>query len=365
LTATEQGSPDNIAYVTEFYHGVLRDLGEYEKAYEIFGLYIQMRDSLNVKEVEKAALRKQMEHDHDKELLALQKEQEKKEAVTRLIIISVSSGLVALAVFLFLLYKRFRTIREQSRIINAHNQRMEKELDFGRTVQMSMMPLTFPAFPKRKEIDIYAALYPAKELGGDFFFIQENKLCFAVGDVSDKGVPSALLMAVTKTLINSKALSIGSTGKMLTEVNNELGEDNESGMFVTLFVGILDTDTGELVYTNAGHNPSYLRRDDGNLERLDTRHGPVVGAMPDLIYKESRLQLHKGDIVLTYTDGVTEAMNADKNLFSKNRLERVLQNGNGQVTLEKLVKSLVSEVKDFEKGADQADDITVLSIQMR
>ena len=130
----------------------------YEKAYEIFGLYIQMRDSLNVKEVEKAALRKQMEHDHDKELLALQKEQEKKEAVTRLTIISVSSGLVALAVFLFLLYKRFRTIREQSRIINAHNQRMEKELDFGRTVQMSMMPLTFPAFPKRKEIDIYAAL---------------------------------------------------------------------------------------------------------------------------------------------------------------------------------------------------------------
>ena len=136
-------------------------------------------------------------------------------------------------------------------------------------------------------------------------------------------------------------------------------------MFVTLFLGILDTDTGELVYTNAGHNPPYLRRDDGKLERLDTRHGPVVGAMPDLTYQESQLQLHKGDIVLTYTDGVTEAMDPDGKLFSEERLKKVLHNGNGQVTMAKLVKSLVSEVKDFEKGADQADDITVLSVQMR
>ncbi|MCZ6521351.1 MAG: PP2C family protein-serine/threonine phosphatase [Bacteroidetes bacterium] len=241
---------------------------------------------------------------------------------------------------------------------------MEKELDFGRTVQMSMMPLTFPAFPKRKEIDIYAALYPAKELGGDFFdffFIGKNKLCFAIGDVSDKGVPAALQMAVTKTLINSKALSTMSAGKIITEVNDKLSENNESCMLVTLFLGILDTDTGDLVYTNAGHNPPYLRRDDGNLERLDTRHGPVIGAMPDLTYKESQL---RGDIVLTYTDGVTEAMDPDGNLFSEERLKKVLHNGNGQVTLGKLVKSLVSEVKDFEKGADQADDITVLSVQM-
>lgn len=197
------------------------------------------------------------------------------------------------------------------------------------------------------------------------FSSKENKFCFAIGDVSDKGVPSALLMAVTKTLINSKALSTLSTGKIITEVNDKLSENNESSMFVTLFLGILDTDTGELVYTNAGHNPPYLRRDDGNLERLDTRHGPVIGAMPDLTYQESQLQLHKGDIVLTYTDGVTEAMDPDGNLFSEERLKKLLHNGNGQVTLAKLVKSLVSEVKDFEKGADQADDITVLSVQMR
>jgi sigma-B regulation protein RsbU (phosphoserine phosphatase) len=227
-----------------------------------------------------------------------------------------------------------------------------------------MMPLTFPVFPDRKEIDIYAALYPATELGGDFFdffFTAKNKLCFVVGDVSGHGVASALQMAVSKTLINSKALTDSSTAAILTLVNDELSKNNDSSMFVTMFLGILDLETGALTYTNAGHNPPYIKRNNGSIERLDTLHGPVIGAVADLEYKESASKLLKNDAILLYTDGITEAMDTGKNLFTEKRLVEIISTQSK--SSKDVVQRTVKAVKEFENEAEQADDITILAIK--
>ena len=250
-------------------------------------------------------------------------------------------------------------------IIEAQKDRMEEELNVGRDIQMSMVPQKFPAFPDRKEFSIHAALHPAREVGGDFydfFFIDENRLCLCVGDVSGKGVPAALFMAVTRTLVKARASDDMSTASILTRINDEISRDNKAYMFVTLFVGILDTVTGEIVYTNAGHNPTLIRKADGSLERLDTLHGPVVGAREGLAYKEDRIRVGQDDIILMYTDGVTEARNPKKEFFEEQRLQDLLS-GNKFDSAEAAVDAAVSAVKQFEDGADQFDDITVLALQ--
>jgi sigma-B regulation protein RsbU (phosphoserine phosphatase) len=230
---------------------------------------------------------------------------------------------------------------------------------------MSMLPLIFPAFPDHREFSVYATLHPAREVGGDFYdfyFIDENRLCFCVGDVSGKGVPAALFMAVTKTLIKSRSSNDFSTASILSHVNNEMSRDNVSNMFVTIFICILDINTGELVYTNAGHNPAYLKRIDGNLERLDTLHGPIVGAVEKIEYKENKSKISCGDTILLYTDGVTEAMNEKKTLFTESRLVEFFSTYKSE-SVESLVDTLVKTVKKFEGKADQADDITVLAFK--
>jgi sigma-B regulation protein RsbU (phosphoserine phosphatase) len=250
-------------------------------------------------------------------------------------------------------------------IIEAQKDRMEEELNVGRDIQMSMVPQKFPPFPERDEFSIHAGLYPAREVGGDFydfFFIDENRLCVCIGDVSGKGVPAALFMAVTRTLIKARASDDTSTASILTRVNDEISRDNKAYMFVTIFTGILNIVTGELTYTNAGHNPTYIRKADGNLERLDTLHGPVVGAREGLAYKEDSVRIARGDILLMYTDGVTEARNPEKEFFEEQRLKDLLS-ANEFDSAEAVVQATVSGVKQFENGADQFDDITVMALQ--
>ena len=244
---------------------------------------------------------------------------------------------------------------------------MEDELNVGREIQMSMLPLTFPAFPEREEFDVFATLQPAREVGGDFydfFFIDENRFCVCVGDVSGKGVPAALFMAVTKTMLKSSTSMSGSTASIISKVNTEVSRENTESMFVTVFIGILDVRTGDFVYTNAGHNPPFLKRRDGSIERIGQRHGPVIGAVEDLEYKEDRLTLEPDDLLLLYTDGVTEAMNDRSELFEESRLVEVLRSP-GADTAELQVQASVDAVKTFEGAAEQADDITVLALRYR
>ncbi len=252
---------------------------------------------------------------------------------------------------------------EYLRRTRSAKDRMESELNIGRDIQMSMLPLSFPAFPERHDFDIYAALYPAQEVGGDFydlFLIDENHLCFCVGDVSGKGVPAALFMAVTKTLIKSRADTDMSPAKIVSHVNCEQSKGNDSCMFVTLFLAILDLPSGNMVYCNAGHNPPYLQRSSGELERLDARHGPVIGAVEDMGYDESSLQLQPGDLVYLYTDGITEAMNSNRDLYGEQRMVGQLE-GREFDSAAAAVTASVDDVWAFQGDAPQADDITVLA----
>ena len=250
-------------------------------------------------------------------------------------------------------------------IIKTQKDRMEAELNVGRDIQMSMMPQDFPRGPGCESISLHACLEAARELGGDFydfFFVDESRLCFCVGDVSGKGVPAALFMAVSRTLIRSAAESSQSTAAILTQVNDTLSTDNEGCMFVTLFVAICDIHSGAVTYTNAGHNPPYLIGENGSTVRLDNRHGPVAGAMNGISYREDVVVLKPGDTLLMFTDGVTEATNTSGELFSEARLVGLL----GQSALqevEPLLATILSSVHAFEGDAEQADDITVLALR--
>lgn len=243
--------------------------------------------------------------------------------------------------------------------------RMETELNIGRDIQMSMLPLEFPAFPDRSEFTVFAKLEPAREVGGDFydfFLIDDHHLCFCVGDVSDKGVPAALMMAVTTTLITSRATNDSSPASILTHVNDELCRRNESSMFVTLFVCILDLRSGEMQYTNAGHNPPYVKRRTGDVVKLDERHGPVAGALEGMAYGGDTITLEPGDRVLLFTDGVTEAMDPDHELYTEERLETLLDE-TGSTASEDLVGEVFASVKEHQGRAEQSDDITILSVR--
>ena len=243
-------------------------------------------------------------------------------------------------------------------IIKKHSERMEQELSVGHDIQMSMLPITFP---KKPEFALHACLQPAREVGGDFydfFFVDDDKICLVVGDVSGKGVPAALFMAVTKTMLKTQAADDPSPASIVTRVNDDLSADNPASMFVTLFIAIVDTRTGEFRYTNAGHNPPYVLRGD-TTECLNQRHGPVLGAVEGVAFRESTGSLHKDDTLLVFTDGVTEAMNTDDQLYTEARLEDLI--GGNTDGPDSLTRRIIDDVEKYATGAEQADDITILA----
>jgi sigma-B regulation protein RsbU (phosphoserine phosphatase) len=208
-------------------------------------------------------------------------------------------------------------------------------------------------------------MQPAREVGGDFYdyyFISPDEFCVCIGDVSDKGVASALFMAVTKTLIKSRASDDDSPASVLTWVNNALSVDNESCMFVTLFLGICNIRTGEFHYCNAGHNPPYIKRVGGNVECINDLHGPVAGAMEGIAYKQDKLQLQKGDLLFMFTDGVSEAMDVNGKFFEDKRIVEQLSALESNDP-EDAVNGMTVSVAAFVGEAPQSDDITVLVLR--
>jgi len=249
--------------------------------------------------------------------------------------------------------------------IKAQNERMEAELNLGRDIQMNMMPRDFPDISRNERFSLYARLEAAHELGGDFydfFYLDDDRLCFCVGDVSGKGVPAALFMAVSKTLVRSAARRTTSTAAILNRVNDNLSADNDGCMFVTLFLAVCDLRSGVVRCTNAGHNPPCVIGMHGDIRRLDARHGPVAGALEGIVYREQQVRLEPGETLLLFTDGVTEAASETGELFSGARLENHLQQA-AQPDPAALVESILSTVHDFEGAAGQADDITVLAFR--
>lgn len=247
----------------------------------------------------------------------------------------------------------------------AAKERIESELKIAHDIQMGIIPKTFPAFPDEEAFDIFASIVPAREVGGDlydFFFLDEDHLCFVVGDVSGKGVPAALFMAVTRTLIKTKATQQLNPGVVLTRVNEDLSLENPSMMFVTLFLGILDIRTGEIEFCNAGHNPPYVLGTEGNLKPVETTGGIILGVEEEAVYQSKKLVLEKGEAIFVFTDGVTEAMDPDHHLFSEERLEKRLKEIGGK-PIESLVSGVMESVEAFAEGAPQADDITMLVLR--
>lgn len=246
----------------------------------------------------------------------------------------------------------------------AAKERYESELKIARTIQMSFLPKRFPPFPERSEFDLYAALVSAKEVGGDlydFFLLDDDHLFFLIGDVSGKGVPAALFMAAAKTLMKGTASRELAPSEVLLRVNRELCLENESLMFVTLFCGVLNFRTGELLYSNAGHNPPVLLRRGRDPEWLPLPDGFFLGTMEEAVYETRKIFLAPGDRLLLYTDGVTEAMNSDKSFFTDERLLR-LAGGNEGGSAEKLVGEILESVRDFAGAEPQSDDITLLAL---
>ena len=263
------------------------------------------------------------------------------------------------------LKKNLDALHQAYELINTQRQRMQDELDVGREIQMSMLQRDYPLFPNRQEFSVHAELSPAREVSGDFydlFFVNPDELCLIVADVSGKGVPSALFMAVSKTLFRARAMDDRSPASIMTRVNNELSLNNPSCMFVTVFLAILNIKTGELRFTNAGHNPPLLKNAAGEVSVINQLHGPIAGAVEELAYSEDRLMLGQGDLLLAFTDGVTEAMNTENELYSDARLESWFGDS-AKDSAQDWVSSLIESVSKFADGAEQSDDITILALR--
>lgn len=246
----------------------------------------------------------------------------------------------------------------------AARERIESELRIARDIQMGILPKIFPPFPTRPELDVFATILPAREVGGDlydFFFLDENRFCFLIGDVSGKGVPAAFFMAVTKTLIKVVAEREPDPGRILAKVNDDLAADNDSCMFVTLFLAILDTRDGRVVYANAGHNPPLLLPDGREPVWVESLEEPMAGAMPDVEYGTGSLTMAPGDAILLHTDGVCEAMNTCQALFSETRLLDTAARAGASAG--ELIRAVSDAVTDWARGAEQSDDITMLAVR--
>jgi sigma-B regulation protein RsbU (phosphoserine phosphatase) len=251
--------------------------------------------------------------------------------------------------------------------ITGEKERIGAELDVATKIQASMLPCIFPAFPDRDEFDIYGYMLPAKEVGGDFydfFLVDERKLAMVIADVSGKGIPAALFMVIAKTLIKNNAQA-GKTPKEVFEtVNDMLCENNEAQMFVTAFMGIWDMKTGVFTYANAGHNPPLIKRVNGEYEWLNTlKPGFVLAGMEGMKYRQGETTLNDGDMVFMYTDGVTEAVNLQNELFTDPRLIETV-NKHKTVDLNDFIAHIKAEIDFFANGAEQADDITMLIMKV-
>jgi sigma-B regulation protein RsbU (phosphoserine phosphatase) len=249
----------------------------------------------------------------------------------------------------------------------AAREKMNGELRIAHDIQMDLVPKTFPAFPNRDDMDLFAILDPAREVGGDFydfFMLDQDHIVLAIGDVSGKGVPAALFMAVTRSFLRSEFRVEPDPGRTLSRVNDELSEGNDSCMFVTLFCAVVRLSDGYVHYANGGHNPPVRMCADGSLQWISTPHGPASGAMPGVEYATGNFLLNPGESILLYTDGVTEAMDPDKVLYGEDRLASCIL-GMGQPNCRNALGILMEDVRAHAAGAEQSDDITMLMFRWK
>ena len=240
------------------------------------------------------------------------------------------------------------------------------DLAVAREIQQAILPRIFPPFPEEANtLDIAADMNAAKDVGGDFydfFRIDNDRIGFTIADVSGKGVPAAIFMAVARTLIRATGIRGVSPAECMTYINALLSQESVNYMFVTVFYGIYNIRTGEVTYSNAGHNPPYLMKADGSVEELPLSKDIVAGAIDDYEFTEDTLKLEKGDTLLLFTDGVTEAIDKDEKDYGDERLRKLLSQSTKLSCLE-IVDKVKADVKAFVGEAEQSDDITLLALK--
>lgn len=242
---------------------------------------------------------------------------------------------------------------------------IENEMEIARNLQQSILPKSFPGQPEHYGLDMHAMMIPARRVGGDFydfFFVDPDHLGIIIADVCGKGIPAALFMMMSRTIIRTQALSGLSPDKCLQSANKLLCADNPAEMFVTVFYGLLDTKTGRMIYSNGGHNPPMIIDAKQDIRMLDIAGGMALGVFGDTQYPSSQLTLHPGDAILLYTDGITEAENAQGVFFTEQRLQSALKNTAG-MPCAALIRMLIDSVREFTGNAAHRDDITALVLR--
>ena len=285
-------------------------------------------------------------------------EKELYSGVRRIGMIVILLQLLGLAMLIIILRVVAKNQNKYLRV-NEQKERMENELHIAREIQMAMIPKSFPPFPERKDLDLSAAIIPAKEVGGDLydFFIRDEKLFFCIGDVSGKGIPASLVMAVTRSLFRAMSAHEDSPAKIITSMNNSMAETNESTMFVTFFCGVLDLKAGQLRYCNAGHNPPMILTDA--IRILPVEPNLSLGILKGMDFIEQETPFYYDDALFLYTDGLSEAENVAQEQFGEARIRAALH---GRKPSENHLANIEQQVSRFVGEAPQSDDLTMLFI---
>ena len=263
------------------------------------------------------------------------------------------------------LAKTFNIMAKDIKTIAKERQSIESELSLAKKIQESSLPNVFPPFPDKKEFDIYAGMEPAKEIGGDFYdfyFIDDKNFMFLIADVSGKGIPAALFMMTTKTLINYIAQSGLSPKEMIETINKKICENNKQGFFITMLVGIVNTETGGITFINCGHNPPLIKHGGGDYKYLELESNIVLGAFDSAEFNVSEGVLNPGDTVCVYTDGITEAINISDEQFGEERLLETINTLKEENVISTQL-GIKSKVKEFAQGVAQSDDMTMLTFR--
>ncbi len=254
---------------------------------------------------------------------------------------------------------------EELKTTTRTKERIESELSIAHNIQMSLIPKTFSPFPDCNQLELYAYLKPAKEVGGDFydFFIRGDKLFFTIGDVSGKGIPASLVMVITRTLLRIFSADNDSPADIATKLNNAIAENNDANMFVTMYLGTLDLNTGKMVVCNAGHNPPVQISAGGEVRYQDVKQNLPIGVLEGFTYQEEVIACPKGDAILLYTDGLTEAENAQKEQFGEERTLAVSKEC-PTATPKEIVERIYYRLFNFTGEAEQSDDLTLLCFRL-
>jgi len=257
--------------------------------------------------------------------------------------------------------------REIIRRVTAEKERISTELKLAKQIQEGVLPGIFPAFPERREFELYASMDPAKEVGGDFydfFLIDDDHLCLVIADVSGKGVPAALFMMISKILLKTRIQSGDTPRQALINVNKQLQEGGETDMFVTVWLSVLDLKTGKAIVSNAGHEHPVIRRAGSKYRLIKYKHSPALGMMEETAFEEHEFQMNPGDALFVYTDGVPEATNHDNELFGTDRMLEAL-NKEPEAGAKQVLTNVRDGVNSFVGDAEQFDDLTMLCLEYK